>query len=85
MPSFELEKGPLMDTDNASTQENLVKQICTPLMNEALAACVVTRNGKIAFRFGDSCKFSDDATDAAMILELIAKLNELKDKTINRT
>lgn len=67
-----------METDHKSTQKNLVSQICAPLMNEALAACVVTRDGKVAFGFGDNCDFSDDATDAAMIIELIGKLSELK-------
>lgn len=69
-----------METDNESKQDNLVKQICVPLMDEALAACVVTKDGKVAFGFGDSCDFSEDASDAAMILELIGKLNELKQK-----
>lgn len=67
-----------METENESTRENLVKQVCTPLMDEALAACIVTRDGKVAFGFGDNCDFSFNATDAAMILELIGKLTELK-------
>ncbi|MCW8107153.1 hypothetical protein OPS25_01375 [Alteromonas ponticola] len=67
-----------METESESTQENLVRQICTPLVGEALAVCVVTSDGKIAFGFGDKCDFSDDATDAAMIFELIGKLTELK-------
>jgi len=72
--NFKLYKEFFMETDN------LVKQICVPLMDEALAACVVTRDGKVAFGFGDNCHFSGDASDAAMILELIGKLNELKQK-----
>jgi len=72
-----------MGTDNESKQDNLVKQICVPLMDEALAACVITRDGKVAFGFGDNCDFSEDETDTAMILELIGKLNELKQRKSN--
>lgn len=74
-----------METENESKQQNLVRQFCTPLIDEALAICVVTSDGKVAFGFGDNCNFSEDATDAAMILELIGKLNELKQRKSNET
>ncbi len=83
--NFKLHMELFMETDNESEQDNLVKQICVPLMDEALAACVITRDGKVAFGFGDNCDFSEDASDAAIILEMIGKLNKLKQKKNNGT
>lgn len=67
-----------MNNDDEQLNENLVSEICSPLISDALAACVVTRDGKVAFGFGDKCEFSTDAADAALILELIGRLTELK-------
>lgn len=67
-----------MKNDDEQLKENLVSEICSPLISDALAACVVTRDGKVAFGFGDKCEFSTDAADAALILELIGRLTELK-------
>lgn len=67
-----------MDNDDEQLKENLVSEICSPLISDALAACVVTRDGKVAFGFGDKCEFSTNAADAALILELIGRLTELK-------
>jgi hypothetical protein len=68
-----------MNNDD-SKSDNLVKQICSPLMDDALAACVVTSDGKVAFGFGDTCDFSTNASDAAKIIELIGKLTNLKNE-----
>ena len=67
-----------MKNDDEQLKENLVSEICSPLISDALAACVVTRDGKVAFGFCDKCEFSTDAADAALILELIGRLTELK-------
>lgn len=67
-----------MKNDDEQLKENLVSEICSPLISDALAACVVTRDGKVAFGFGDKCEFSTNAADAALILELIGRLTELK-------
>lgn len=67
-----------MDNDDEQLKENLVSEICSPLISDALAACVVTRDGKVVFGFGDKCEFSTNAADAALILELIGRLTELK-------
>jgi hypothetical protein len=49
-------------------------------MNDALATCVVTSDGKVAFGFGDTCDFSTNTSDAAKIIELIGKLTDLKNE-----
>lgn len=67
-----------MNNDDEQLKENLVSEFCSPLISDALAACVVTRDGKVAFGFGDKCEFSTDASDAALIFELIGRLTELK-------
>lgn len=71
-----------MNNDDEQLKENLVSEICTPLMSDALAACVLTSDGKVAFGFGDNCEFSTDAADAALVLELIGRLTELKKRRL---
>ena len=67
-----------MKNDDEQPNQNLISEICSPLVSDALAACVVTRDGKVAFGFGGKCEFSTNAADAALILELIGRLTELK-------
>jgi hypothetical protein len=56
-----------------STNDNNAK-VCQTLLDDALAACVIGRNGNVSFFYGDEGALTNNVADAAIILEAISNL-----------
>ncbi|MBT3136325.1 hypothetical protein KL866_14705 [Alteromonas sp. ALT199] len=49
-------------------------KVCQHLLDDALAACVIGRNGNVCYFYGDDGVLTNNVADAAIILEAIAQL-----------
>ena len=56
------------------TSDDSNAKICQHLLDDALAACVIGRNGNVCYFYSDDGVLTNNSADAATILGAIAQL-----------